>query len=131
MQINTANVEYGSYPNNEWIVDFEDGGNDAPESSLETITQAVRFALETGRFKYPIMGSNFGTVFDDLIGTDFEYIRSEIARRIMDALLVDDRIIDVRDFQYTQGDNSAMTVSCVVETILGNVNISTTIGGII
>lgn len=129
MQINTANVEYGSYPNNEWIVDFEDGGNDAPESSLETITQAVRFALETGRFKYPIMGSNFGTVFDDLIGTDFEYIRSEIARRIMDALLVDDRIIDVRDFQYTQGDNSAMKVSCVVETILGNVNISTTIGG--
>lgn len=129
MQINTANVEYGSYPNNEWIVDFEDGGNDAPESNLETIVQAVRFALETGRFQYPIMGSNFGTVFDDLIGTDYDYTRSEISRRIMDALLIDDRIVDVRDFQYTVGDNSAMTVSCTVETILGNFNISTTIGG--
>ena len=129
MQINTANVEYGSYPNNEWIVDFTDGGNDAPASNLETIVQAVRFALETGRFKYPIMGSNFGTVFDDLIGTDYAYTRSEISRRIMGALLIDDRIVDVRDFQYTVGDNSAMTVSCTVETILGNVNISTTIGG--
>ena len=129
MQINTTNVEYGSYPNNEWIVDFEDGGNVSPESNLETIAQAVRFALETGRFKHPIMGSNFGTIFDDLIGTDYDYIRSEIARRIMDALLIDDRIVDVRDFQYTRVENSAMTVSCTVETILGNVNISTTIGG--
>lgn len=129
MQINTTNVEYGSYPNNEWIVDFEDGGNVSPESNLETIAQGVRFALETGRFKHPIMGSNFGTIFDDLIGTDYDYIRSELARRIMDALLIDDRIVDVRDFQYTRGENSAMTVSCTVETILGNVNISTTIGG--
>lgn len=129
MQINTTNVEYGSYPNNEWIVDFEDGGNISPESNLETIVQAVRFALGTGRFKHPIMGANFGTIFDDLIGTDYDYIRSEISRRIMDALLIDDRILDVRDFQYTLGDNSAMTVSCTVETVLGNVNISTTIGG--
>lgn len=129
MQINTSNVEYTSYPNNEWIVTFEDGGNVSPESNLQTIAQAVRFALETGRFKYPIMGSNFGVTFDDLIGTDYDYIRSEIARRITDALLVDDRIVDVNGFEYTKGDNSAMKVSCTVETILGNMQISTTIGG--
>lgn len=129
MQINTSNVEYTSYPNNEWIVTFENGGNIAPESNLQTIAQAVRFALETERFKYPIMGSNFGSIFDDLIGTDYDYIRSEIAKRITDALLIDDRIADVRDFEYTKGDNSAMTVSCVVETVLGNMQISTTIGG--
>ena len=129
MKINTSKVEYGSYPNNEWIVDFANGGNVAPESNLDTIVQAVRFALETGRFQYPIMGSNFGTVFDDLIGTDYAYVRSEISRRITEALLIDDRIVGVRDFQYTQGDNSAITVSCTVETMLGDVNISTTIGG--
>lgn len=129
MIINTENVEYGSYPNNEWIVKFDDGGNDAPADSLDTIAQAVRFALETDRFRYPIMGSNFGTIFDDLVGTDYEYIRSEISRRILDALLVDDRIVDVRDFVYNRNEGGSMTVSCTVETVLGSIQVSTTIGG--
>lgn len=129
MQINTSNVEYTSYPNNEWIVSFDTGGNTSPAQSLQTIAQAVRFALETDRFKYPIMGSNFGTLFDDLIGTDYEYIRSEIQRRIIDALMIDDRIVDVTDFRFTRGDDSAMIVSCTVQTLLGDFQISTTIGG--
>ena len=129
MEIKTSNVEYTSYPNNEWIVDFEDGPNEGPESNLQTIAQAVHFALETKRFAYPIMGSNYGTIFDDLIGTDYEYIRSEFARRITDALLIDDRILDVKNFEYTTGELSAMTISCTVETVLGNMQISTTVGG--
>lgn len=127
MNIKTSNVEYTSYPNNEWIVNFGDGGDTAPKSNLETIAQAVRFALETGRFKYPIMGSNFGTIFDDLIGADYDYIQSEIARRMTDALLVDDRIVDVANFRYTR-DGSNMAVTCTVQTILGNIEYTMTLG---
>lgn len=128
MKINTSNVVYASYPNNEWIVTFEDGGNLGEGSNLKTIEQAIHFALETGRFKYPIMGSNYGITLDDLIGTDYSFIRSELQRRIVDALSVDDRIIDVNEFTFeTLGD--VVKVSCVVNTVLGSVNVSTTLQG--
>lgn len=128
MKINTTNVVYASYPNNEWIVSFDDGGNSGEGSNIKTIEQAIHFALETGRFKYPIMGSNYGITLDDLIGTDYSYIRSEVARRIRDALSTDDRIIDVGGFTYEeQGDS--LKVTCTVTTILGNVTVSTTLQG--
>lgn len=128
MKINTSNVVYASYPNNEWIVSFDDGGNSGEGSNLKTIEQAIHFALETGRFKYPIMGSNYGITLDDLIGTDYNYIRSEIARRITDALSTDDRIIDVNEFKFDAVGDS-VNVSCVVNTVLGSVTVSTTLQG--
>lgn len=129
MKINTTNVVYSSYPNNEWIVSFEDGANAGEGSNLKTIEQAIHFALETGRFKYPIMGANYGITLDDLVGTDYSYIKSEVARRIRDALSTDDRIIEVNDFKYETVDGSSMKVECTVKTILGNVNVTTTVQG--
>lgn len=129
MKINTSNVVYSSYPNNEWIVSFEDGGNSGEGSNIKTIEQAIHFALETGRFKYPIMGSNYGITLDDLIGTDYSYIKSEIARRIQDALSTDDRVKAVTSFKYETLQDSAMKVTCTVETILGDVTVTTVVQG--
>ena len=128
MKINTSNAVYASYPNNEWIVSFEDGANSGEGSNIKTIEQAIHFALETGRFKYPIMGANYGITLDDLIGTDYSYIRSEAARRIKDALSTDDRVIDVGSFKY-ENKGDALVISCLVRTILGDVTVSTTIRG--
>lgn len=128
MKINTSNVVYSSYPNNEWIVSFDDGGNAGEGSNIKTIEQSIHFALETGRFKYPIMGSNYGITLDDLIGTDYTFIRSEIERRIRDALSVDDRILNVGGFVY-ENEGDSLHVSCTVTTILGDVSVSTTIQG--
>lgn len=127
MRINTSKVEFSSYPNNEWIVNFENGFDTEPESNLSAIAQDVRFALGTERYKYPIMGANFGVTFEDLIGTDYNYIRSEVARRIQDALSIDDRIIGVTNFKFEQLDDSGMFISCVVSTVLGDIPIETTI----
>lgn len=127
MRIETSNAEFSSYPNNEWRVDFETGEIDDPESSLAVIEQDIRFALETDRYKYPIMGANFGATFDDLIGTDYNYIQSEIVRRIRDALSIDDRIVSIGNFEFKQCAESDIIVSCVVATSLGDVAIQTTI----
>lgn len=124
MKINTSNVVYSSYPNNEWIVSFEDGTNSGNGSNIKTIEQAIHFAVETGRFKYPVMGSNYGITLDDLIGTDYSYIKSEIARRITDALSVDDRITGVTNFKYETLPDASMGVTCTVQTILGDVALS-------
>jgi hypothetical protein len=127
MNIKTSKVEFASYSSNEWIVDFESGNNGEPRSSLASIAQDIQFALETDRYKWPIMGSNFGATFDDLIGSDYNYIRSEVVRRIREALSIDDRILQVDDFQFTQLDNSGILISCVVTTTFGNVSVSKTI----
>lgn len=129
MKITTSNVVYSSYPNNEWIVSFGDGTNSGEGSNIKTIEQAIHFAFETGRFKYPIMGSNFGITLDDLIGTDYSYIRSEIARRLTDAISIDDRVIGINDFKYEKLDGSSLKVTCSVKTILGDITVSTTLQG--
>jgi hypothetical protein len=124
MKIRTSKVEYSSYPNYEWIIDFDSDDMKDPKSELKTIEQAVRFSLETERYKYPIMGYNFGVTFDDLIGTDYSYIKSEIARRIRDALSIDDRIVSVDNFEFEKSD-SDMLVKFNVTTILGDITVST------
>lgn len=129
MEITTKNAEYSSYPNNEWIVDFVSEDNTDPMDNLKTITQAVKFALETERYKYPIMGSNYGTTFSDLVGTDYSYIKSEISRRIRDALSIDDRITSIDDFKFTRQDDSGILVEFKITTILGDISFSTTIMG--
>lgn len=127
MNIKTSRVEFASYSSKEWIVDFETGDNGQPKSNLDAVAQDIRFALETDRYKWPIMGSNFGASFDDLIGTDYNYIRSEVVRRIRDALSIDDRILQVDGFQFTPLDDSGILISCTVNTTFGNVSLSRTI----
>ena len=127
MKISTINAIFTTYPNREWVVDFNTGDNGEPDSTLDAVAQDIRFALSTERYKYPIMGANFGATFDDLVGSDYNYIRSEIARRIKDALSTDDRVISIEDFVFKKQSNDAIFVSCVVKTNVGDVPISTII----
>ena len=64
MVIDTENVVYASYPTNEWIVDFETGQNKPPKSSIDAVSQDLKFALSVERYKFPIMGSNYGITLD-------------------------------------------------------------------
>ena len=129
MDITTSKAEFVSYPSNEWIVEFETGFDSEPESNIQSVAQDIRFALETERYKWPIMGGNFGASLNDLVGSDYNYIRGEIVRRINDALSIDDRITDTGEFQFENRGDSSMIVTCKVNTIFGAVRISTTIQG--
>lgn len=129
MDITTSKAEFVSYPSNEWIVEFDTGFDNEPESNIQSVAQDIRFALETERYKWPIMGGNFGASLNDLVGSDYNYIRGEIVRRINDALSIDDRITDTGEFQFENSGDSSMIVTCKVNTIFGAVRISTTIQG--
>lgn len=119
-------AEFTQYSNNEWIVNFKSGNVSEPQANLESILQAVRFALETERFMYPIMGSNFGMSWSDLIGADYDFLRSEVVSRVKDALSIDDRIISVGDFNFVKQDDSVL-ITMIVKTTVGDVNASTKI----
>lgn len=74
------------------IVGFCDG--------LEAIKQTIFNILSTERFDYLIYSWNYGVEFKNLIGKQREYIMSEVKRLIKEALIQDDRIEDVTDFEF-------------------------------
>lgn len=124
------NVTFTTYPVQEWILDEETGSLGDSRFELQAISQDIKFALSTERNMYPIMGSNFGVTFNDLIGRDSQYVCAQIKKRVSDALSIDDRILGVGHFEFKHSrDDDTLHVSFIVETTLGKLNMTTEIIG--
>lgn len=121
------NVEFVKYPVQEWILDESSRQLGAPSAELQAIVQDIKFALSTERNMYPIMGSNFGVELIELIGKDRQYVQAQVKRRITEALSIDDRITSIGSFKFNSTEIGSLSVSFVVETILGKVNLTTEI----
>lgn len=87
---------------------------------LESIKQAVYLILSTERYAYIIYSWDYGIELVDLIGQPIPYCMSEIPRRVTEALLVDNRIEDVIDFEFEHKGTKLHTTFTVV-TNLGNI----------
>ena len=66
---------------------------------LEAVRQAIALILETERYDYIISSWNYGVELKDLIGMDPDRAAALLPQRITEALMMDDRITGVRDFQ--------------------------------
>ena len=80
---------------------------------LDAMKQAVLIILQTNRYKFLIFNSNFGSELKG-IGGDQLYLKSELKRRICEALLQDDRITEVTDFTFEFSGDSAVVKFTVV-----------------
>ena len=67
---------------------------------IKALKQAVYKLLSTEQYMYPIYSFNYGIAWSELIGEEEAYIRAEMKRMIEEALLRDDRILEVRDFSF-------------------------------
>lgn len=123
------NVSFTTYPIQEWVLDEESQLLGDNVMDIKAIAQDVKFALSTERNMYPIMGSNFGVTLEDLIGQDAAYVRAQVKQRIKDALSIDDRIVSISSFKFEQPEPETLTVSFIVNTVLGNVEMTTEIVG--
>ncbi|MNC72696.1 hypothetical protein D3C75_1237840 [compost metagenome] len=74
--------------------------------------------LLTERFEHLAYSFDYGVELRNLMGLSPAFIRSELRRRIAEALLQDARIENVRDFQFEQTEDS-MTVRFTVESSAG------------
>ena len=61
---------------------------------------------------------------DGLVGQDAGYVAAELQRRLQDALLTDDRITGLKNYEYSI-DGQNLTVSFTVETVYGDVETGT------
>lgn len=90
---------------------------------LEAMRQAIEKVLLTERFAWPIYSDNYGIEIQDLIGQDYDLIKSEIERVVSEALLADDRIDAVDLFELTQTSRTALHLSFTVTTVFGSLAI--------
>lgn len=87
------------------------------------IVQAIYLILSTERYESVIYNWYYGTEFDSLVGKDRDFVKSELKRRIAEAILEDDRILDVTDFDISFNKDVANVVF-LVETNIGDININ-------
>ena len=88
---------------------------------IEAVKQMIYKTLMTDRYRFEIYDWNYGVELDDLLGKPKEFVKAELPRRIEDALIIDDRVEEVTDFEFTDIDKTTLEVKFMVKTIFGNV----------
>lgn len=81
---------------------------------LEAVKQAVLLILSTERFQHVIYSFNHGSELQGLTGNHASFVASEVKRRIREALLQDDRIQAVENFQISVDGDTLLAVFTVV-----------------
>ena len=87
---------------------------------IEAAKQAIYKILNTERYQYPIYSWNYGVELADLFGKPIAYVLPEIPRRIKEALVADDRIIDATAFELSHDKRGNVLAKFKVITIFGN-----------
>ncbi|MGM1023557.1 MAG: DUF2634 domain-containing protein [Bacillota bacterium] len=110
-------------PSKTYAFDFDSGEfTGAFIDDKEAIRQFIRKTLVTARYRFLIYDRDYGSELETLLGADVttEFLESEIPRIIQDALLYDERIDDVYDFDITREPGSdAVVVAFSVTTADG------------
>ncbi|MCX0290971.1 DUF2634 domain-containing protein [Lactobacillus kullabergensis] len=89
----------------------------------QAMIQAVDKILRTERLVYPIYSDQYGNDLNDLIGKDMGYAKVEAERMIKEALLADDRVVDVDIDEVTEISRDTLEIKGTCVTVYGNINI--------
>lgn len=87
----------------------------------DTVMQFIRKVLSTDKYSFEIYDWYYGNELLKLVGHSYDYVTTRIPNIFREALLVDDRIIDVRDFTFDKIDVDSVSVSCYIDTVYGEV----------
>lgn len=89
----------------------------------EALQQAIYKMLNTEKYEYPIYSFSYGIELESLISKDRLYVQMELARRIKECLLEDERITSVENFEFSITEDSILCTFEVV-SIYGTSTIS-------
>ena len=86
---------------------------------LEAMHQVIYKILNTERYQYIIYSWNYGIELADLFGEPITYVCPELQRRITEALVQDDRISSVDNFEFDLTEKRTVKVTFTVHTVFG------------
>lgn len=93
---------------------------------IDALKQAIYKILHTIRYEFFIYSWNYGAELTYLAGKQTDYCLPEIKTNITEALLQDDRISSITDFEFTVNQTS-VTCTFVVNSIYGDFDESFTL----
>lgn len=94
---------------------------------VQAVEQAVFLMLNVERYQWLIYSWNYGVELQNLIGSDTGFCIPEIERRITEALLQDDRITSVENFEFDIQKKKVLTTFTVV-SIFGEIRTEMEVG---
>lgn len=115
----TVTDDGSSSPSKTWRMEIEAERARGSVDELTAAAQACYKILNTERYRYVIYSWNYGVELEDLFGKPIPYVYSELPRRIREALLQDDRVQSVDDFQLSHNRGDVLA-SFTVHTTFGD-----------
>lgn len=106
-------------PSRTYRVIRETGRISGSADGLEAVRQAVYCILNTERYDWLVFSWNYGVELKDLYGRPAPFVKSELKRRIREALMQDRRIRGVGEFAFSQ-ERGILRVSFMVYSALGD-----------
>ena len=87
----------------------------------EAVMQFIEKVMSTDKYAFKIYDWYYGNDLRKLVGQPYDYVVTRIPNIFREALLVDDRILDVRDFTFVRPTIDSIRVSCYVDTVYGDI----------
>ena len=89
-------------PTETFRVDFDQGRIVGRTDGLDAMKQAIYLALATERFAHEIYSWNYGSELAGLVGMQPPLVYVRVKDAIINALMPDDRILAVEEFDFEQ-----------------------------
>lgn len=119
----TSDFEYVTQPSKTYKLNVDkDTISGGYVDGIEAVKQAIFKILNTERFDYIIYSWNYGVEIKNLIGQHVSFAIPELERVITEALMQDDRIEEVKDFDFSK-NNSDIIIKFTVISTEGNTTI--------
>lgn len=120
INILTNEITEVNYPNRTYKISFDKDRINGYTDDLDALKQAIYLILSTERYQHIIYSWDYGVELLDLIGKPMPYVMSELPRRIKEALIQDNRISDVINFEFKKQGKRLHTTFTVVSNV-GNI----------
>lgn len=89
---------------------------------IDAVRQACYVILETERFANIIYSDYYGAELHSLFGVPETIVNTELERRVREALMRDDRVLDVYNFTITR-ERDTRHLTCDVDSIYGDFSV--------
>ncbi len=115
----STEIEIETQPSLNYKMFFDKKNVIGTVDELEAMKQVVFKILNTERFHYLIYSQNYGIELNDLFGEPLSFVCAELEDRITEALVQDDRIESVSDFDFVSEKKGEVLATFTVHTIFG------------
>lgn len=118
--VSIINYDVRQEPSKTFKLNIEKSKIDGICDDVEALKQTIFLILNTERYQHLIYSWNYGVELNDLIGEPISFVIPELERRIKEALIQDDRVENVDNFEF---QNIKGKVQCrfSVHTKYGNI----------